>query len=61
MNKNLTKSQFYQMYVKDYLNPMDKPANRLLWSNSLDFAFDNGFITQHNVNNWNYPKNKFFE
>lgn len=57
----MTKKQFYEMYVKDWIVPNDKPANRELWNNSLDAAEKDGLITKRQSYNWLYPKNKFFE
>jgi hypothetical protein len=56
----MNKKQFYEMYIKDWLVDDDKPANRLLWSNSLDAAYNDGNITQKQVNNWVYPNNRYF-
>ncbi len=57
--KHITKTQFYEMYVKDWLTD-DKPANRQLWSNSLDVAYQDKKISQKQVNSWIYPNNKNF-
>ena len=57
----MNKKQFYEMYVKDWIDITDKPANRMLWNNSLDAAHDDRKITKKQVNTWIYPSNKYFK
>lgn len=52
--------KFFNQYVRPYLKKGDKPFNRQLFNDSLDVAYCNGDITVTDVNNWTYPKNKWF-
>lgn len=52
---------FIKEYIKPYLKKNDKPYNRELFNNSLDFAFKEGLITLKQSYNWVYPNTKMFE
>ena len=57
----MTKEIFYNVYVKPYLKKDDKPFNRQLFNDTKDILHKNGDITDSQVFNWTYPKNKYFE
>jgi len=57
----MTQKEFYKIHIKPYLKDKDKPYNRQLFSDVKDMLHRDKQITDKQVNNWDYPKNKFFE
>ena len=57
----MTRKDFFKTYVQPYMRKSDKPFNRQLWHDTKDSLHKDGLITDKQVNNWIYPRNKYFE
>jgi hypothetical protein len=59
MGKEL--KSYLDQYIKPHLKKRDKPFNRQLFNDIKDMLHKDGVISEHQAQNWNYPKNKWFE
>lgn len=57
----MTKKEFMTVYITPYLKHNDKPYNRQLFNDTKDMLYKDGIIAEKQYNNWNYPKNRYFE
>ena len=48
-------------YVTPYLQSNDKPYNRELFNNTINFLHQDNLITDWQAENWVYPNTKNFE
>jgi hypothetical protein len=54
------KKQFYNEYVRPYLKKGDKPYNRQLFNDQLDFLEKEGLVNKKRSHNWTHPDTKMF-
>lgn len=61
----VTKQEVEKLFMERHaeysiLSETDKVANREVWNNWTDMLCKTGVITEHQYNNWTYPRNKYF-
>lgn len=56
----MTKTDFYRVYIEDRLKKHDKPFNRQLWNDTIDFCHKEGLITECQAYIWVYPQTEYF-
>ena len=59
--KFFTQKQFYESYVKPNLTENDKPLNRQIFNDQLDYVEKEGLVNKKLSKNWVYPSTKKFE
>lgn len=57
----ITYKEFMKTYVMPHIKKNDKPFNRELFNDQLDFVYRDGLVGDKEVNNWAYPSNKYFK
>lgn len=56
----MTKTDFYRVYIENRLKKHDKPFNRQLWNDTIDFCHKEGLITECQAYIWVYPQTEYF-
>ncbi len=57
----MTKQEFLTGFIMPYVKKNDKPYNRQIFHDCKDQLHKEGTITDHQVQNWIYPRTKLFE
>ena len=58
--KKITYKKFYEVFIEPYLIKGDKPHNRQLWNDTLDYCLKDKTLP-YNADVWVYPNTKYFE